>query len=379
MTTVDHLNHEREREYAVAGFGNAEQGPDIIEDNEHPFIQLPFSVGIDGRTYEGTAISMVGARVAGLASRHLVGLGKFAVFRFNFDGFSIALPIEVKVASESVETGQLNLKFREPTGPHMPHLRYILNSWLAGDYVHMNGVIDAPRKTGTVSRVPGAQRVRQAGGFKRFLGALLVGSASLALLIVAANAIGKRLFISEVGGISMVDKSTTPLRATVGGQLAFVDPHAAMGKPAYSILASNGVSVTVAMPCDCVIDKSVENGATVSPGEALMLLSKKDAAPIVHSNFNASDLRLVAAGAIPKIELPSGETTPARVEIDPFAFAAGQNPASTITVSLLPTKPIDDAFIGRPVNVRLDSTPAWVTAAVKRLKSSRLFAAEVAP
>jgi alginate biosynthesis protein Alg44 len=379
MTTVDHLNQERERTYAANGFGTAEQRPDLIEDNEHPFIQLPFSVGMDGRSYEGTAISMVGARVAGLANRHLVGLSKFAAFRFNFDGFSIAIPIEVKVTSESLETGQLTLKFCEPTGPHMPHLRYILNSWLAGDYVHMNGVIDAPRKSASVARAPGAQRVRQAGRFRRLLGALLVASASLVLALVAANALGKRIFIAEVAGVSIVDKSTTPLKATVGGQLAFVDRHAAMGKPAYSILASNGGSVTVAMPCDCVIDKSVENGSTVSPGETLMLLSKKDAAPIVRSNFDASDLRLLAAGAIPKIDLPSGEAVPARAEIDRFALSAGQNAASTIAVSLLPTRPIDDALIGRPVNVRLDSTPAWITAAVRRVKSSRLFAAEVAP
>jgi len=378
MTTVDHLNREQEWEHA-AGFTSAEQGPDIIEDNEHPFIRLPFSVSIDGRTYEGSEISMVAAKVAGLASRQLIGLIKFAVFRFNFDGFSIALPIEVKVTSESVAAGQLNLNFREPTGPHMPHLRYILNSWLAGDYVHMNGVIEAPRKTGSVSHALGAQRVRRAGRFRRFLGALLVGSASFALLIVAANAISKRLFSSDVAGVSIVDKSSTPLRATVGGQLAFIDPHAAMGKPAYSILASNGASVTVAMPCDCVIDESVENGATVAPGETLMLLSKRGAAPIVHSNFNAPDLRLLAAGATPQIELPNGETTPARVEIDRFALSAGQNPAGAIAVRLLPTQPIDDAFVGRPVNVRLDSTPAWITAAVKRLRSSHLFAAEVAP
>lgn len=377
MMTVDHLSKDREHGFADDGVGKADL-PKFSEDNEHPFIQLPFSVSIDGRTYEGIEVSMVGARVRGLATNHLAGANKFSVFRFNFDGFSIALPIDVQVTSGSVATGHLSLQFREPTGHHMPHLRYILNSWLAGDYVHLNGVIEAPRKSAALSHAPGAERRRgKQTGVRRFLGALLVVGASLALALVTVNAIGKRLFVSDVAGVSIVDKNTTPLKATVGGQVAFVNPHAAKGEPAYSIMASNGVSVTVAMPCYCVIDQSVENGATVSPGETLMLLSKKDADVIVRSSFNASDLRLLAAGAKANIELPGGETLSARVQIDRFAFSSGQAGNGTVAVSLLPSKPIGDAFVGQPVNVRLDSTPAWMSGLVDRVKTSRLLVSEV--
>ena len=372
MMTVDRLAQEREWRFTANDAGDhSELGSDFAEAHEHPFVQLPFSVSIDSRTYEGVEISMVGARVAGLVAKGMAGLNKLCIFRFNFDGFAIGLPIEVRVTSQNTETGQLYLQFREPTGQHMPHLRYIINSWLAGEYVHLDGVIEARRRTGVSSHASEA-RIRRKSRFRQFLGALLLGFATLALVCVAANAISERFFISDVTGVSIVDRITTPLRATIGGQLAFIDPNAAKGKPAYSILASNGTSVTVAMPCDCATEKSVENGATVSPGEPLMLLSNKDAGVLVRSSFDASDLRLVATGAAPEIELPNGETVTARVEIDRLALAAGP-PDGAINVQLLPTKPLSDDLVGRPVYVRLDSTPAWIVRLIDRLESGRLF------
>jgi hypothetical protein len=370
MTTLDHLEQDRASRKADTSFDTGLL--DLTEGNEHPLVQLPFSVLIDGRAYEGVTISMVGAKVAGLAAAYLNSLNKIAIFRFNFGGFWISLPIDVAVTSADSEKGSLTLRFREPTGAHMPQLRYLLNSWLAGDHVSLDGMIEAK------SRLPKPGSSHPADGsagrgrlVRRIFGTIIVAGASVALIALVGSIVGERFFVSDVSGASLVYRQGATLAATASGQVDFIDPAAGAGKPAYSILAANGISVTVAMPCDCNVEAiGIEKGATVLAGEPLMFLSSKDAPLLVRSTFDARNMQELATGAVAEIELGDGRNIPARTEVDRVALSLQKGATETIPVNLLPVEPLPDTTAGQPVKVRLDRTPEWLKTVRRSLSDS---------
>ena len=104
--------------------------PDFAGHGEHPVIRIPFNVVINGRSFQGNGLSIVGAEATGLIDPQLHGRVQVVMLVFNFlPGYSISLPIDAAIGAGSPEAGTVTLRFLEPTGPHLPQLRYILNSY----------------------------------------------------------------------------------------------------------------------------------------------------------------------------------------------------------------------------------------------------------
>lgn len=342
---------------------------DLADGNEHPRVRLPFSVTIEGRSYEGSVLSMVAARVTGIVGANWPGAHKLAIFRFNFGSFWMSLPIDVTISAADSKTGAVTLRYRDPTGQHMPQLRYILNSWLAGDHVDVNGMLVAesslPKGKNT------AHKVAQSGSSRlsKLLGTCVVAAASAALFVFAASVLSERLFVTDVEAPAIAYRQGSTMTATTGGQLDFIDTHAAVGKPAYSILASTGVAVTATMPCDCDVETAgLAKGGTVIAGQPVLFVSESGAPMIVRTAFTGSDFRHVADGAKVTIETADGGSVPAKVEVDREAIGDGQS----ASVVLVPLQPVSGLQPGSPVAVRLDATPQWL----RTIRSGISFAAE---
>lgn len=364
MTTIDH----REKE-VLSVDRDAGDAPDFTDASEHPRLRIPFSVSIDGRSYEGVTLSMVGARIAGIAPANWAGASKLAIFRFNFNGFWLSLPIDVVVASSDSETGAIALRFRDPTGQHMPQIRYLLNCWIAGDHVSLNGLIGlpAPSPKGNAAS-PDAVQLPRSAALARVVGTLGVGLASVALFVLTATAVNNRLFVTEVNAPAFTQRQGLTMKATTSGQIDFIDASAASGQPAYSILASTGVAVTVSMPCDCeVTTTGIERGATVLVGQPIFHVSKRGAPLVVQAGLTGPELRRLAEGATIEVETPGGQKVDASVIVD-RAFASS---SEVLPITLVPLQPLQDVQPGTPVVVRLDSSPGWVRAMTDSLSLLR--------
>ncbi|CAN7666392.1 hypothetical protein [Rhizobium sp. LjRoot258] len=364
MTTIDH----REKE-VLSVDKDAGETPDFADASEHPSLRIPFSVAIDGRAYEGVTLSMVGARIAGIAAANWAGASKLALFRFNFNGFSLSLPIDVVVASSDSETGAIALRFRDPTGQHMPQIRYLLNCWIAGDHVSLNGLIGLPsvREKENTSTSEAVRRPGSAA-LARIVGTLSVGLASIALILFTATALNNRLYVTEVNAPALVQRQGLTMKATASGQIDFINPSAPSGKPAYSILASSGVAVTVSMPCDCEVQTTgIERGATVLVGQPILNVNKHGAPLVVQSSLTGPELRRLAGGATAQIETRDGRKVDANVLVD----RAGAPTGELLPVTLVPIESLPDVPPGTPVVVRLDGSPGWVRAMTNSLSYFR--------
>jgi alginate biosynthesis protein Alg44 len=328
---------------------------------EHPVIRMPFSVVINGRSYVGNGLSIVGAEALGLADPHLDGRVQLVTLVFNFPGYAISLPVEAAVGAGAPETGTVFLRFVEPTGPHLAQLRYLLNAYVAGELIGVDGVIRAAERPVPGARPAEPPRVRASllGGMAKGLRWGLLAGLGLLLVGFVGVKLYERFFVAPVLGVSTLTLQGMNLRAISSGQIDFVNPQAKQGEIAFAIRATSGEVLAVSMPCDCVVAPGyAASGATVLAGDQVMTVASTDAPVVVSARVDGGGLRMLAAGATAEIELPDGSVTNAtldRAELP--ALMRGYVEGAPIPVTLLTQDALPNEAVGTPVNVRIKSDP----------------------
>lgn len=328
---------------------------------EHPVIRMPFSAVINGRSYVGNGLSIVGAEALGLADPHLDGRVQLVTLVFNFPGYAISLPVEASVGAGAPEAGTVWLRFTEPTGPHLAQLRYLLNAYVAGELVGVDGVIRAADRPVPGARTPEPQRAKASllGGVAQGLRWGLLAGLGLLLVGFVGVKLYERFFVAPVLGVSTLTLQGMSLRAIGPGQIDFVNPAARQGEIAFAIRATSGEVLAVSMPCDCVVAPGyAASGATVLAGDAVMTVAPTGAPVVVSASVDGNGLRMLAAGAIAEIGLPDGSLTNAtldRAELP--ALMRGYVEGTPIPVTLLTQAKLSADAVGTPVNVRIKSDP----------------------
>lgn len=326
-------------------------------DSEHPVIKLPFSAIIDGRLFEGDGISLVGARAQGLVSPQLEGEHRLVTLVFPFTGFNVTLPVEATLNTSSSASGKLALRFTDPTGPHLPQLRHLINSYISGDIADVGSVLS------TSAGTPDAKVGGKPSNFRttgRLLSGLLKGllltAASVALFGFVGSKVYERVFVSHAQGVSLVGKSSTALRAVNSGQLDFVDTDAALGEVAYAVRTVSGDLVSISMPCDCdVLPGALTVGSTVLAGDTVMNVAASDAATEIKASVDLAAYRALATGSSADVQLDSGAVVAATLKPGSVAVEADAS-EQYVSLVLLPQTPIDPALIGTPVSVTISTT-----------------------
>lgn len=343
---------------------------DLAVHGDHPVIRLPFNVLINGRSFQGNGLSVVGAEATGLIDPHLHGRVQVVVLSFNFPGYSISLPVDAAIGAGSPEAGTVSLRFLEPTGPHLPQLRYILNSYVGGDLVGVDGLIRTGDKVEKARNdVPRAKPSAGQGllnglrwGLFAGLGLLLVGFVGVKLY--------ERLFVTPVTGLSTITLDGMDLRAISPGQLDFVNPAATQGEIAFAIRTTAGEVLAVSMPCDCVVSPgAAQSGATVLAGDTVMTVAPADAQAVITSHVDGNGLRKLASGAHAEVHLPNGSVTSATLdpaELPGLLRTAKAGDGTAIPVTLVPATPLEPSLVGAPVDVLITADPL---AAVSRFFS----------
>lgn len=345
---------------AAARGGPATHLADFAGHGEHPVIRIPFNVVINGRSFQGNGLSIVGAEATGLIDPQLHGRVQVVLLVFNFPGYSVSLPVDAAIGAGSPEAGTVTLRFLEPTGPHLPQLRYILNSYVGGDLVGIDGMIQSAERVATTRPAAEAaprRRSLRAGimhglrwGTFAGLGLLLVGFVGLKLY--------ERLFVAPVTGLSTVSLAGMDLRAISPGQLDFVNTGAGKGDIAFAIRTTSGEVLAVSMPCDCIVAPgAARTGATVLAGDTVMTVAPPDAPVVVSAQVDGHGLKMLASGAIAEVRMPDGTVTSAALDQTELPSLLRTATGAAISVDLIPRQPLAAAAVGLPVDVLIKSDP----------------------
>lgn len=332
-------------------------------DNEHPSAQIPFAVIIDRRQFTGRSLSVLTAFASGLAGPELDGKTRIVVLRFDFNGYSITLPVDARISLVAPDTGELRLDFCNPTGEHLPTLRYLLNSYIAGE-THSVGQIISQRGTPTgQAKKPAGQVATVTSSLHYFAGMAAAAAATVALAAVVANLAYARVFSSEVPRLATVSGDGEVMRALASGQISFVNDKAAKGDVIYALRSTSGDTLNVTMPCDCrVLPHRISEGATVLAGDPVVEVVQSNSSPVVVAAMPGELAKSLVAGNVAELRFADGTIAYAHPVDTTTGFGMASN-EDLVTVRLAPSTPIPTEKIGTPVSVRI------VNASVLALKN----------
>ena len=112
--------------------------------------------------------------------------------------------------------------------------------------------------------------------------------AALALIAAVGSLAYNRIFTQALAAPGLVVQDGMTLTATAAGQVDYVNTAAAKGEVAYTIRASSGEMLSIAMPCDCsatVLAATV--GATVNAGQPMLSVHTADAPVVFETALDA--------------------------------------------------------------------------------------------
>ncbi len=307
---------------------------------EHPVIRLPFNVVIHGRSFVGNGLSIVGADATGLIDPQLHGRVMVVTLVFSFPGYSISLPVDAAIGAGAPKSGTVSFRFLEPTGPHLPQLRYILNSYVGGDLIGVDGLLAAEERDSgpQIGRSPAREKsfaaLHHATGCAgaRWPASACASSASSARNSTSAcswrRSRASRPSRSKAWTCapSAPASSTSSIRKRKRGDIAF------------AIRTTSGEVLAVSMPCDCVVAPgSAQGGATVLAGDTVMTVAPADAPVVVSTQVDSRGLKMLASGASAEVQMPDGTRTTAALDpADLPGLLRTVTDAAVIPVDLVP-------------------------------------------
>ncbi len=321
--------------------------------NEHPLIDIPFSVYVDGRQYAGQGISLLEAHVVGLADPALENQERLVRIAFDFGGFSVSLHPTVRILRDGPQ--RLVLRFTQPTGDHLPQLRHILNDYISGDLTSLGTIIRAnpvgqPKAGGTRSARAGVWSI-----VRRLLGTAVVLGLALLLLALAAMLIGQRLLVTRLASPGQLVIAGETLRAVADGQITYLDLEAPEGEVAFSIASISGETLSYAMPCDCeALSAGVAEGSTVLAGEPILTLVEGIPSTVVDASIPVAALFDLQQAGGAEMQLADGRAV--------FGELTEHSPVTTaedelVQVRLAPVQPIEVELAGQAVELRIRREP----------------------
>ena len=327
--------------------------------DEHPRVALPFSVQLADRLYEGVSLSVTRIMVRGVLPPDLVFKAQNSTIHFDFRSFSAVLNLTLRpLRSSGADGPEIALLIEDPTGDHLPALRYLINSQIAGDFVHIGKLLSY---TGPVTAPEIAPPTPT--GWTRKLGAVLrrtavATSAGILAALVGTVLFERVLYAYEPSPIVLEPEGQT-LTAVTGGQIALVNPGARAGETLFAVAAPSGMIVHARMPCNCDISPrtTFAEGATVLVGDPVAHVSEVGAPLSASVALTPEAATLAARGARAELVREDGSIVPASVGIAPQGQSQDGLVAASVTLDA-------GAEADGPVRLRFRrmAAPAWVSA-----------------
>ncbi|MEM9248566.1 MAG: hypothetical protein AAGB05_07695 [Pseudomonadota bacterium] len=325
--------------------------PDFGHDSEHPQIAVPFTLRVGSHSFHGQRLSVThlhtadegGARALADGSRHL------ATLTVPFDSFSVTLQTDVILTGQG--GGMAAFQFADPTGPHLPQLRYILNTVIAGDFVSVDGLVTysgptEPAKAKAAAKRSVLQRVRS----------LMVALLSICLLAAAAAVVAVRYTTGTEMHPVFVERAGQQMRATVAGQMVYLDPSARQGEVLYAINSNAGDVLNFRMPCDCDVEVAagMREGTTVLPTDKIMTIFNNSEGVRAQTLMSIEGLSRAMSGDLVHMDLSDGRRMAVTVLADSATTSASMRGDLFVPVELVPIEgALTQEDVGKTARVRL--------------------------
>lgn len=333
----------------------AEVPQDFVYDNEHPELPVPFTAVIAGHRLQGCGLSVTAAYVdiPGAFDTSWAGRREVVTLEFQFKGFAVTMNTEMIVAG-SRQHGEMTLQFRDPLGDHLPQLRYILNSYIAGDFVSMNGLLG---HNGPVK--PKDAKAEAADDSKRRMRSAAVAVISASLIVLAANVLLNRATQSYEMRPVFIERAGSEMKATTAGQVSYLNPQAKEGEVVFSINANSGDVLNFQLPCDCQVTlaEGIYEGATVLPIDAILSFFDSSVEPRVKTQMSLEGLSKVMSGERVFLEVNDGRTIPVDVVMSSATNTASLRGDDFVPVTLVPSDgSLTKDDIGKTARVRMSKS-----------------------
>lgn len=297
--------------------------------DEFPQVKLAFQAVVGGLHLEGISLSLDKALVHGELPHDLEYQDELISLRFDFEGYALTLFADVILTQESdAPHAPITLHFTNPSDPHLAPLRYLINSYIAGDLVTVGNLLSHQRAIHhreTISEPdPRPQTVRFAARL------LLILALSLGLFALAAQTFYERIILSYEPNPVQITLPEYPLRARASGQIAYMNANAAKGDVAVTQIANSGVVFDLVMPCDCqaVVAPGVFEGATMLAGDRIFTLYERLGPLSAEIRLSENGIARYLAGDHASLEFANGQTVPVSIG----STAAGQDGAMRLTL-----------------------------------------------
>jgi mannuronan synthase len=307
---------------------------DFVYDTEHPVLKIPFTAFVGDYKLEGKELSVTAAYVdiGGTLDPAWKGYRDIIKLQFDFQGFSVTIFADAIIAG-SRRDGEITLQFMDPAGAHLPQLRYIMNTFIAGDFVSMGGMLSYTGPT-----LPKPAKANDPKSTKFRLRSLAVIVMSLALIAVTANVLYGRLTQSYEPRPVFVERTGLEMKATTAGQVTFLNPAAKKGEVVFSINSNAGDVLNFQLPCDCevVVTEGIFEGSTVLPIDSILSFFDPNASVRVQTQMSVEGLSKVMTGEQAYLDLNDGRTIPVRVVPTTATNAANLRGDPFVPVRLVP-------------------------------------------
>lgn len=209
-----------------------------------------------------------------------------------------------------------------------------------------------------VTRPRETKRIRRPSflGLKQITKVVAAGTAGIALVAFIAIRLYERTFVIYPAEASYVAADTIVLAAPASGQLQFIKTDAAQGEPAFSLLQDDGRTISVDMPCECVLaNLQVQVGSRVTPGAAIGEAIGRDPEIYVVAMLDLDRLLTLYGNPHISVTFVDGETVPAVVNGLPRISELESSRTGMIRVKFQPQRKLGPVELGQPVTVALDT------------------------
>jgi alginate biosynthesis protein Alg44 len=328
---------------------------DFVYDTEHPVLPVPFKAMITGQAFEGVGLSVTAAyvAVAGVFDPEWLGRKAISKLEFQFRGFTILLDVEVIVAG-SRESGEMTLQFVDPLGEHLPQLRYILNTFIAGDFVSMNGMLGF---SGPVKLKEDTNAAAE--DTKRHYRSIAMATLSAFLILIAGSVLFGRATQSYELRPVFIERAGSEMKATTAGQVSYLNPDAKQGDVVFSIYSNSGDVLNFQLPCDCevVFAEGIFEGATVLQIDTILSFFEPTVKPTVKTQMSLEGLTKAMNGDKVFLDMNDGQTIPVNVVVTSATNTASLRGDLFVPVTLIPTEgALANSDIGKSARVRFSKT-----------------------
>lgn len=322
-------------------------------ENEHPMLSMPFFLKVGAQRIEGKRISVTEIEVAVPKGSITPGKKGLATLSFPFEDFALSLTAQI-TATERGDGDTTVLLFSEPTGDHLAQLRYIINSYIAGDLVTLNGLMSYSGPT-----QPKAPKVAVDSTKRDRVRSLAVALMSVLIAFVAGTIVFARYTTSFEMHPVFIDRAGMDMQATVAGQVTYLNPDAPVGEVAYSIAATTGDVLSFRMPQEgsTVLASEIFEGATVLPTDLILTIFDDTDSIRLRTMISIEGLARALHGDTVTMDMSDGRSLPVNVEVRETTRAAALRGDLYVPIDLVVEgEPLEPSAVNKSGRLRLSKT-----------------------